>query len=141
MPLYFPQMRIGRGITRGITTEELDAVKGLIADARAAVERARPGRADAALLVREMQWTLDVMALMNDDAHARLEGDDGKLGSVPEPQRQAFADRLDGLIDRHRSLWLARNRPGGLRESRAWLEHLLGCYETGMTDRGWSGPQ
>ncbi len=47
MHLYYPQIRVGRGITRGMTIEELDSVKALIADARAGVERARPGRDDA----------------------------------------------------------------------------------------------
>src|SRR4029077_16408964 len=68
MHLYFPQIRVGRGITRGITGEELDAVKRLIAQARAAVDRARPRRTDAALLVQEMHWTVDVLELMADDA-------------------------------------------------------------------------
>ncbi|MDQ1509635.1 MAG: hexosaminidase [Actinomycetota bacterium] len=137
--LYFPQVRIGRGITRGITAGELDTVKDLIASARAAVERARPRRADGALLVREMQWTIDVMDLMTDDAQARVAGDDGTLGSVPEPQRQAFAGRLEGLIDRHRSLWLARNRPGGLDDSVAWLDNLRAAYLSGEPDPAWGG--
>jgi hypothetical protein len=139
MHLYFPQIRVGRGITRGVTTAELDTVERLLTDARAAVERARPRRADAALLVREMEWTLDVMQLMTDDAHARIAGDDGTLGSVPEPQRRAFADRLEGLIDRHRSLWLARNRPGGLDDSVAWLDNLRAAYLTGAPDPTWGG--
>ena len=140
MHLYFPQMRVGRGITRGMTAEELDTVKGLIADARAAVERCRPGRADAELLVREMHWTADVMDLMADDAHARIAaGDTGTLGAVPEAQRRAFADRLNDLIARHRELWLARNRPGGLDDSMSWLENLRAAYLTGQPDPSWGG--
>jgi hypothetical protein len=56
-------------------------------------------------------------------------------------ERERLAASLRPVIAEHEQLWLARNRPGGLSESRAWLEHLLGCYETGVTDRGWSGPQ
>jgi hexosaminidase len=140
MHLYYPQIRVGHGITRGMTSEELDAVKHLIADARAAVDRARPGRDDAALLVREMHWTVDVMDLMADDAHARIAaGDTGRLGDVPEDQRRAFADRLDDLIERHRGLWLARNRPGGLEDSMSWLENLRAAYLTGEPDPTWGG--
>jgi hypothetical protein len=76
---------------------------------------------------------------MTDDAQARVATDDGKLGSVPEPQRHAFAGRLDGLIDRHRSLWLARNRPGGLDDSVAWLDNLRAAYLTGEPDPTWGG--
>jgi hexosaminidase len=140
MHLYFPQVRVGRGITRGITAEEVDNVKGLIADARTAVDRARPRRADADMLVRETHWTIDVMELMADDAHARIAaGDTGTLGAVPEAQRHSFATRVDHLIARHRELWLARNRPGGLDDSLSWLENLRAAYLSGEPDPEWGG--
>ena len=41
MHLYFPQIRVGRGITKGITDAELDTVAAQLADARADVG-ARP---------------------------------------------------------------------------------------------------
>ena len=98
MQLYFPQIQDrARGITRGITSEELDTVEGPHCGcAAAAVERARPGRADAALLVREMQWTLDVMALMTDDAHARSRAMTGS--SDPYPNRNARPSRIDSTV-------------------------------------------
>jgi hypothetical protein len=70
------------------------------------------------------------------DARARLE-EDGWLSSVDEATRAELAADLRPLIDHHRELWLARNRPGGLDDSTAWLEHLLECYETGVTDKSW----
>ena len=45
-----------------------------------------PQRDDAALLVDEVLWTIDVLELLTDDARARLAGD-GTLGSVPQAQR------------------------------------------------------
>ncbi len=138
MHLYFPQIRIGRGITTGITDAELAAVADLLAAARLDVERARPGRDDADLLVAEVTWTIDVLQLLVDDARARLAGD-STLGSVPQATRHAFARRLDELTDRHRSLWLARNRPGGLVDSVAWLDNLRSSYETGEVPPGWGG--
>jgi hypothetical protein len=56
---------------------------------------------------------------------------DGKLASVPRRERAALAAALEPLMAEHRRLWLARNRPGGLEESSAWLERLLGAYRTG----------
>ena len=64
-----------------------------------------------------------------------------RSAAVGAPARAGLADALRPVIAEHQRLWLARNRTGGLRESRAWLEHLLGCYASGVTDRGWSGPQ
>jgi hypothetical protein len=138
MHLYFPQIRVGRGISRGATAEELHAVQRELADARAALDRARPARADAALLGDEVLWTIDVLALMTDDALARVAGD-GTLASVPEAVRLELAARLDALTDRHRTLWLARNRPGGLADSARWLEHLGAAYRSGRPDPEWGG--
>jgi hypothetical protein len=36
-------------------------------------------------------------------------------------------------------LWLARNRPGGLPDSAAWLANLRRAYETGEVDANWGG--
>ncbi len=138
MHLYFPQIRVGRGITKGITDAELDTVAGRLAAARADVARAKPKRDDRALLVREVLWTIDVLELLTDDARARLAGDN-TLGSVPHAQRDDFARRLVALTDQHRALWLARNRPGGLVDSVAWLDNLRVAYETGQPDPTWGG--
>jgi len=138
MHLYFPQIRVGGGITKGITGAELDAVAAQLATARAEAARAQPRRDDRALLVDEVFWTIDVLELLNDDARARLAGD-STLASIPQAQRDAFAERLVALTDRHRELWLARNRPGGLVDSVAWLDNLRGAYETGRPDPAWGG--
>src|SRR5262249_15605314 len=123
MHLYFPQIRVGRGISRGITNAELDAVAARLASARADVRRAQPRRNDAALLEEEVLWTIDMLELLIDDARARL-ANENTLASVPASERTAFAQRLESLTDRYRALWLARNRPGGLSDSLKWLDNL-----------------
>jgi hypothetical protein len=138
MHLYFPQIRVGRGITKGVSVAELETVERRLAGAREAVGRARPARADGASLVDELRWTIDVMELLTEDAKARV-GGDGTLASIDEARRRELAARLGDLTDRHRSLWLARNRPGGLADSCAWLDHLRAAYESGEPDPGWGG--
>ncbi|MDQ1448650.1 MAG: hexosaminidase [Actinomycetota bacterium] len=138
MHLYFPQIRVGRGITKGITDGELDTVAHRLAGARADVARSQPARNDRALLVDEVLWTIDVLELLTDDARARLIGD-GTLGSVRQPQRDDFARRLAALTDQHRALWLARNRPGGFVDSVAWLDNLRVAYKTGRPSPTWGG--
>ena len=54
-------------------------------------------------------------------------------------ERASFARRLAALTDRHRALWLARNRPGGLVDSVAWLDNLHAAYESGRPDPTWGG--
>ena len=72
------------------------------------------------------------------DARARL-GVDGHLASVPPDERARLGDELDALIERYRALWLAHNRPGGLDDSVAWLQHLRTAYRSGQTDPTWGG--
>ena len=138
MHLYFPQIRVGRGITKGITHAELDEVTRRLSEARANVIGATPGRADASLLVDEVTWTIDMLDLLTDDARARLAADN-TLGSVPQTRRDVLARRLGALTDEYRALWLARNRSGGLADSLGWLDHLHEAYETGEADPTWGG--
>jgi hexosaminidase len=136
--LYFPQIRVGRGITKGITHAELDDVMRRLSEARADVMSAKPRRDDAQLLVEEALWTIDMLELLTDDARARLTAE-STLASVPQAQRDRLANRLAALIDQYQALWLARNRPGGLLDSVRWLEHLRGAYATGEPDPTWGG--
>jgi hypothetical protein len=121
-----------------MTDGELDAVTARLATARADVLRADSRREDRALLVDEVLWTVDVLELAVDDARARLAGEN-TIASVPQMQRDALARRLTSLRERYRTLWLARNRSGGLTDSLAWIDNLCDAYETGQPDPTWGG--
>jgi hexosaminidase len=136
--LYFPQLQVGRTFTEGITHEQVASAEGILAGCRSRLDGAHPGRADGALVVEELRTAIDLVALICRDLHARLDAD-GWLASVPEPARLELAGDLDPLIDGHRRMWLARNRPGGLPDSEAWLTNLATSYRTGHTDKGWGG--
>ena len=136
--LYFPQMQVGRSFTDGITLGEVDDAVDVLADASARLSLAQPARADGRLVIDELQAAISLVELLARDLRARL-AVDGWLTSVPEQTRRRLADELAPLIARHRTLWLARNRPGGLDDSAAWLEHLERCYRTGETEKYWGG--
>jgi hypothetical protein len=136
MHLYYPQLQLDRGISAGMTIDDLLGVEESLAATVERLGRARPQRVDGELVIDELRTAAQLVALLSRDARARLE-QDGWLSSVPERKRAELARELRPLIDHHRELWLARNRPGGLDDSAAWLEHLLECYETGVTDRSW----
>lgn len=136
--LYFPQLTLGRGLTRGLTLGELDALEAVLADAHALAGRSGTRRTDAAQLVDEVQWGADLVLLLTHDARARLTGD-GSIASVPVETRAAFASEVRDLTDRYRTLWLTRNRPGGLDDSVRWLDNLRTAYETGHPDPEWGG--
>ncbi len=85
----------------------------------------------------ELRTSVDLADLLLDDAVARMGTDDGMLASVPEGVRRPLADRMDAVIDAHRVHWMARNRPGGLDDSVAWLARVRDAYRTGEVAPEW----
>jgi hypothetical protein len=92
--------------------------------------RASCQRADGELVTAELRAGGELVTLLCDDAIARF-GGDGTLASVPHRQRCELARAVDELAGRHRDLWLARNRPGGLEESTRQLKALSLAYRHG----------
>lgn len=135
-PLYWPQLHLGRGFLKGFDVDGLDRVDEIVARAKTAIGHSTSRRPDADLLSAELTNGAALVAVIAHDERARL-AVDGTLPSVPATQRHRLAEELRPIIDRHRELWLARNRPGGLDDSAAWLEHLARCYETGETPNDW----
>jgi len=138
MNLYYPQLPVGRSLTKGLTSAEVDVVETRLGDLRVRLTQAQPQRADAARLIDEVAFSIDLVALLMRDLQARL-AVDGHIGSVPAAQRDLLERELDGVMARYRSLWLERNRPGGLEDSVAWLSNLKTAYATGRPDPTWGG--
>ncbi len=130
--LWFPEWTLGSGKRGGLTAGDYLAVEAVLDDALSRLRSARLRRADSALVLDELRNACALVRVLCHDARARLAAS-GTLASVPEPLRRDLALELEPVIDEHRRLWLARNRPGGLSESSARLEHLHRCYVTGET--------
>lgn len=128
--LYRPESRVGIKTTEGLTVEQLEAARGRVEAAVNRVDRTRSRRDDADTVRAEIANAVALVTVLIDDARARLEGD-RTLPGIPEPTRANLADRMEAVITEHRRLWLARNRSGGLAESKAWLERLRDAYRTG----------
>jgi hypothetical protein len=129
LPLYQPGMRLGEGPTSGVTEADFARVEEVIGQDLDALPAARSNRADGALVVEELRAGADLAMLLCQDSQARLRAD-GTLAGVPPATRRQLAARLEPMLDRHRALWMARNRPGGLPESVSWLERLLSRYRS-----------
>jgi hypothetical protein len=134
--LYYPQLRFGTGLLAGVTVEEMDTVLALLDRCREALGRARPERPDGSLVLDELRNGIALVQILARDGRERLQGD-GRLESIPASVRAELATELGEVIEEHRRLWLARNRPGGLKDSCRWPEHLRDCYESGTTERSW----
>ncbi len=140
LPFYFPQLDIGRGPLLGASEDQYDALEADLDAYERRLDLVTSRRDDAALIIEELRNAIALVRVLCADAHARL-AVGGALAAVDADTRAGLAAALRPVITEHERLWLARNRPGGLRESRAWLEHLADCYDTGIVDRGWSGPE
>jgi hypothetical protein len=128
--LYYPESRLRPGSGRWPTADDFHAIEAILDDTLAAIDRAHPARADGPLVLDELRNAIAIVRLACVDGRGRL-GGDGTLASVPADERARWADRLADVIEEHRRLWLARNRPGGLDDSTAWLERLQHAYRTG----------
>jgi hexosaminidase len=134
--LYLPQLQLGPRYSKRMTTESLEGVDEAMAAALARLERARPARPDAALVAEELRAGAELVSLLCRDARLRMEAD-GRLTSIPEAARRELSGRLGAVMESHRRLWLARNRPGGLDDSLSRLAHLDHCYRSGTVDPDW----
>ncbi len=140
MHLYYPQLDLGRGPLAGAAIGQYQDIETALDGFAARLGAVESRREDSELIVDELRNSIALVRVLCGDARERL-AVGGALSNVDEAGRHSLGEQLVPVIAEHERLWLARNRPGGLRESRAWLEHLLSCYQTGVTDRGWSGPQ
>ncbi|MCP3959829.1 MAG: family 20 glycosylhydrolase [bacterium] len=129
-PLFFALLfadkpsaeRRGLGMTAASLRRTLEYVESSVAP----LPSARMERADAGLIGRELGWVADVLRFACSLATARLDSgdEDRPLSALPSGQRGTLAGRLDELIERHREIWLGRNRLGGLEDSVGRLRRL-----------------
>jgi hypothetical protein len=109
-----------------VSHAELGAARELVLAARSRLSQARSSRADAELVAREFSWVADALEWASVLGDERLEiGFEVALSRIRASRRTRLVTELGGLLERHSENWLARSRPGRLRESRARLEHTL----------------
>lgn len=93
-----------------------------IAGAVARIDAAKMRRADAALIADELRCAAelaDIGAAIGAAKHARH---NGAPPSRVRPAWKRAARRIEAVAPEYERLWLARNRPGGMRDSVARLD-------------------
>jgi hypothetical protein len=110
----------------GVTQQTLESTLRYVERVSEPLLRARPGSAEGELSARELGWASDLLCFACRLGILRCSLQDrDALGTLPLEQRAELAGELRELIARHRTLWLARNRPGGLEDSASRLEATL----------------
>ena len=114
---------VGWVLEKGVTEATLANCRGWIDGVMSRLPAARMSRRDARLIGREFENTARLMRHACDRGTLLARGD-----RATPADRAALADDMKSIIEEHRSLWLARNRPGGLRESAGRMEARVKEY-------------
>ena len=109
---------------QGLTPAALERTLAAIDHALSGLDKARMERPDAKLIVQEYQNTARLLR------HACRRGL-LVLEKAPAPAaalRRELGEELPHIIREYRRLWLARNRPGGLKDSVARMRKMRRDY-------------
>ena len=110
-----------------LTTEGLVAARRQIAAARDRGSSSAMLPPDAALAREELSWAAAALDFAARLGLVRLEAGRGAhLCDLPGPVARSLKAELQGLLEGHREIWNARNRPGGLEESQHRLARIGG---------------
>ena len=109
-----------RKVMNGLNVDMLDKTWKAIDDAVAPLEKARSARADSELIRQEFR--LAERMLRHAVMRARL-----AAGREDIKSAALYVD-MKAIIDEYKSIWLERNRPGGMRDSVAHLEKARSDY-------------
>ena len=108
----------------GLDAHGLAAAQQRVEQVAQALAAAPPAKAPVDDRVdRELVWVAGLLRLACQLGRQRL-AHGAETAALPAAQRQQLRRQLEPLVQEHEPLWLARNRPGGRRDSVRWLERL-----------------
>lgn len=104
----------------GLLSAEREIHKGL-----ALLQKAQPESYDAGVIIKELEQASDLALFGIHLGLARLETTNQSTDAIARAVKDTLILELESLIMNHKSLWLLRNREGGLRDSVEKLEDVL----------------
>jgi hypothetical protein len=123
--LAFPQQDLTHRRYDGLGDEGLAVTERRVEEAVAPLGGSRMPEPEGGLVRRELEWVAGLLRLACRLGRARLAaGRTVPAAALPDATRRALRAELLPLIEEHREVWLARNRPGGRADSVARLERL-----------------
>jgi hypothetical protein len=114
--------------TREMKITPLRNAEKIIDSAVVMLHHAKPQCHDAKIVIEELEQAshLAKHGIHLGIARLSVKGNDTK--SIPIAKRQELAKELKPLIERHKKLWIVRNREGGLEESAGRLQEIYDYY-------------
>ncbi len=113
-----------KGVLKAMTPDSINAADKAIDDAMARIHRARMVRTDAATVVAEFGTDAALAKIALRLGRERIACGDVGTAQLPAEKRKAVAKDLQQVVEQFKTLWLVRNRPGGLADSTSRLEAL-----------------
>lgn len=119
-------------VLAGLRPAALMATRRQLSKLRTRVGRFKTRAADTRLAARELVLTLDVLLHACDRASAVFAA---RRGRATRAVWRQLRTTLQYICGRHREVWLARNRPGGLTDSLAHFERNRREYGDALRGR------
>ena len=113
-----------------LTPDKISAIRSYAKSTMKPLDKARPKCHDAELVIPEIRHAGDLVLFACNILEARFAAKDGEVKNIPAGQRKQLAESLRKLIKEHESIWLNRNRIGGLSDSSGKMEELLKMLES-----------
>ncbi|MFB9056756.1 family 20 glycosylhydrolase [Mariniflexile ostreae] len=109
---------------KGLLAAKKEILKGLDF-----LTKAKPTAVDSKIIIEESNQAAHLALFGINLGVARLKAKGMKTENIPKSTRQELANELKDLIENHKTIWLVRNREGGLSDSSSKLEDLLNFLE------------
>ena len=128
--LFWLLLRPDQPLPEGLSIEALEKTVACIGEVMTPLSQARMMRPDAGDITAEFQWAAETLRMACRLGLTRLKGGPHlPVNALSAEIRADLAEKLRSQIEKHRTLWLRRNRPGGLDDSVARLERTLALLE------------
>lgn len=111
--------------TKHLTTSGLLASQQEIEKGLRQLQNAKPTCIDAEIILTEVEQASKLALFGIKLGLARLNALDKATKNIPLTYRRVLASELSTLIQDHQTIWLVRNRIGGLKDSAGKLEDLV----------------
>lgn len=122
-PFYAPRLA-------ELTAEKLNHTSDWIQDCLERLKKSQLQRFDHRWIPAELNWVGQILQHACHLGLALTKHPDHWISALPPRARQKLAKELQTLIPSYQTLWLNRNRPGGLSSSVGRMESLLKRYQT-----------
>lgn len=115
----------GQYQTKHLTEAGLLAAKQEIEKGLAELYKAKPTSIDAEIILKEIKQASNLALFGIHLGLERLKAKGMKTENIPTKRKKELAAELTNLISNHKTIWIVRNREGGLSDSASKLEDLL----------------